>query len=159
MEHEISVSCQVRRQKGSGVTQSRAKTFQETLRLPEARRAVPKGWYWISGKWWLCAKPVVSLSDQERVFSAQRHARPLQTLRSLVESLRYRLGMDLIFHLILIILGKGRCSAVGKLEASKANKSIKCKWSHSALGLLRQTKWTGRAVTEKKLLEWLVWLF
>lgn len=59
--------------------------------------------------------------------------------------------MGLIFHLILIMLGKGRCPAVGNLEASKANKSIKRIWSHSAVGFLRQTKWTSvKEITDSR---------
>lgn len=93
MKHEISVSCQVRQQKGAGVTQSRARIFRETLRVPGARRATPTGWYCISGKWWLCAKPAMSLSDQERGFSSRchSHSSPLQTLGSLMEPPQYRL--------------------------------------------------------------------
>lgn len=87
-----------------------AKTFQETLRLPEACRAVLRGWYCISGKWWLWARPAVSLSDQERGFSSQSHSCPLQTHTSLLESLSYRLVVALSFHLIVILLWQRQMS-------------------------------------------------
>lgn len=126
IKHEISVSCQVRQQKGADVTQSRAKTFRETLRLPEARSAAPSGWNYVSGKWWLCAKPALSLLDQERVFSLSTALVQYSYLGLCCTHLCMNgLVMGLIFSLILIMLGKERCRAVRKL-ASKANKFIKC---------------------------------